>query len=50
HVHLDHDRCLESVVLRGDVGRLERLSQSIITEPGVRHGQLHLVPLLDAQQ
>ncbi|GAB0056185.1 Nickel-responsive regulator [Candidatus Magnetaquicoccaceae bacterium FCR-1] len=49
HVHLDHDRCLESVVLRGGIGRLERLSQSIIAEPGVRHGQLHLVPLRDDQ-
>ncbi len=46
HVHLDRDRCLESVVLRGPVHRIKPLAQSIVSESGVRYGQLHMAPLM----
>lgn len=44
HVHLDHKNCLEAVVLRGETGRVRRFADSVISQPGVRHGNLHLVP------
>ncbi|MDX2104024.1 MAG: nickel-responsive transcriptional regulator NikR [Alphaproteobacteria bacterium] len=45
HVHLDHDACLEVAVLRGSVAAVKRFANSVLTERGVRHGTLHLVPV-----
>ena len=47
HAHLDHDRCVESVILRGRTDEVRAFAQSVITQPGVSHGQLHLVPLAE---
>ncbi|MBS7539079.1 nickel-responsive transcriptional regulator NikR [Ancylobacter lacus] len=44
HVHLDHDTCLEVAVLRGPAGALSRLADSVVTQRGVRHGHLHMLP------
>lgn len=43
HVHLDHDNCLETVILRGPTLQVRTLADRIIAERGVRHGQLNLV-------
>lgn len=45
HVHLDHDDCLEVAVLRGHLKQVREFAASLIAERGVRHGQLHLVPV-----
>ncbi|MBF0191598.1 MAG: nickel-responsive transcriptional regulator NikR [Magnetococcales bacterium] len=45
HIHLDHDRCLETVVLRGAMDRIRSQAQSITAESGVQYGHLHLIPL-----
>jgi CopG family nickel-responsive transcriptional regulator len=45
HAHLDHDHCMESVLLRGRTDRVQGFAQSLIAEPGVSHGHLHLVPV-----
>jgi CopG family nickel-responsive transcriptional regulator len=44
HVHLDHDSCLEVSVLRGAARAVQKLADDTISQRGVRHGQLHLVP------
>ncbi|RAI42295.1 nickel-responsive transcriptional regulator NikR [Rhodoplanes roseus] len=44
HVHLSHDDCLEVAVLRGNVGEVSAFADSVITQRGVRHGQLYIVP------
>jgi len=44
HVHLDHDSCLEVSVLRGPVKAVRALADDTVSQRGVRHGQLHLVP------
>jgi CopG family nickel-responsive transcriptional regulator len=44
HVHLDHDSCLEVAVLRGPATEVRALADETISQRGVRHGQLHLVP------
>jgi len=42
HVHLDHDRCLEVVVLRGKSRDVQILADRLISTKGVRHGRLVL--------
>ncbi len=44
HVHLDHDSCLEVSILRGPTQAVRTLADDTISQRGVRHGQLHLVP------
>jgi len=41
--HLDHEQCLETVMLKGPVSQVREFAQAIIAERGVRHGQLNLV-------
>ena len=43
HAHLDHENCLESVILRGPTQAVRSFSDALIAERGVRHGQLNLV-------
>jgi CopG family nickel-responsive transcriptional regulator len=45
HVHLDHDNCLETVVLKGRIDAVRACADSIISQTGVRHGNVHLVPV-----
>lgn len=42
HVHLDHDRCLEVIVLKGRSDVLRDVSDRLIATPGVLHGRLEL--------
>lgn len=44
HAHLDHDNCIESVILSGLTSEVTKLAESIMAETGVRHGKLNLVP------
>jgi CopG family nickel-responsive transcriptional regulator len=44
NVHLDHESCLEVSVLRGSARSVRALADATISQRGVRHGQLHLVP------
>ena len=49
HVHLDHDNCLEAMMLRGATEVVRRFADALMAERGVRHGQVNLVPVdLDA--
>jgi CopG family nickel-responsive transcriptional regulator len=43
HVHLDHENCLETVVLKGPTAAVEALAAGLTAEPGVRHGALNVV-------
>ncbi|WP_408034156.1 nickel-responsive transcriptional regulator NikR [Thiorhodovibrio winogradskyi] len=45
HVHLDHDNCLETVVLRGLAQRVRAFADAIRAETGVRHARLFLLPV-----
>jgi CopG family transcriptional regulator, nickel-responsive regulator len=42
HVHLDHDNCLEVLVIRGKAGAVKKLADALISTKGVKHGQLTL--------
>jgi CopG family nickel-responsive transcriptional regulator len=50
HAHLDHDRCIETVILRGRADEVQAFAQSVITQPGVSHGQLQMVPLTEVHK
>jgi len=40
HVHLDHDNCLEVVVVKGKACDVRRLASELIGTKGVKHGKL----------
>ncbi len=40
HVHLDHDNCLEVLVVRGRAGVIKRIADELIAAKGVKHGKL----------
>ncbi len=45
HAHLDHDHCIETVILKGPARTVRRFADAMVAERGVRHGQLNLVML-----
>ena len=40
HVHLDHDNCLEVLVLRGRASDVRKVADALISTKGVKHGRL----------
>jgi CopG family nickel-responsive transcriptional regulator len=42
HVHLDHDSCLEVIVLRGRAGALQQIASELRGLKGIHKGQLVL--------
>lgn len=42
HVHLDHDNCLEVLVVRGKAAVVRKIADTLISTKGVKHGQLTL--------
>ena len=45
HVHLDHDSCMEIAVLRGAMRELRDFARHVVSQRGVRHGQLVTLPV-----
>ncbi|MEO8306292.1 MAG: nickel-responsive transcriptional regulator NikR [Betaproteobacteria bacterium] len=43
HVHLDHEHCLESVILKGPTAAVRSFAGATQAERGVRHAQVNLV-------
>jgi CopG family nickel-responsive transcriptional regulator len=40
HVHLDHDHCLEVIVLRGKSREVRQIADALISTKGVKNGRL----------
>jgi CopG family nickel-responsive transcriptional regulator len=40
HAHLDHDNCLEVLLVRGRVSNVKKLADELIAAKGVKHGKL----------
>lgn len=40
HVHLDHDHCLEVLVVKGAAEKVRRIADALISTKGVKHGRL----------
>ena len=43
HVHLDHQHCLETVILKGPTTAVRSFANSLQAERGVRHANINLV-------
>ena len=48
HVHLEHDRCLEVIVVHGPAADVRRFADRLIGEKGVLHGGVFVTRRLDA--
>lgn len=42
HVHLDHDNCLEVILVRGKSSLVKNLANALIATKGVKHGRYTL--------
>ena len=40
HVHLDHDNCLEVLVVKGKASQVKKIADALISTKGVKHGRL----------
>ena len=40
HVHLDHDNCLEVIVVKGKAKNVQPIADGLISTKGVKHGHL----------
>jgi CopG family nickel-responsive transcriptional regulator len=40
HVHLDHDNCLEVLVVKGKSAAVRKIADGLIATKGVKHGRL----------
>jgi CopG family nickel-responsive transcriptional regulator len=40
HVHLDHDHCLEVLVVKGKGAEIKKIADALISIKGVKHGKL----------
>src|SRR5579863_4135377 len=36
HVHLDHDNCLEVLIVRGKAGEVKRIAEALVSTKGVK--------------
>jgi CopG family transcriptional regulator, nickel-responsive regulator len=43
HAHLDHEHCIETVLLKGPASAVQRFADALCAEKGVRHGKLNLI-------
>ncbi len=42
HVHLDHDNCLEVLLIKGQASKVHQIADALISTKGVKHGRLAL--------
>lgn len=49
HVHLDHDHCMEVIVMKGPAKVLQRAADQLLATKGVQHGKLVCTALPDAE-
>jgi CopG family nickel-responsive transcriptional regulator len=42
HIHIDHDNCLEVIILKDKAGKISEVSDKILSFKGVKHGNLSL--------
>jgi CopG family nickel-responsive transcriptional regulator len=50
HVHVDHDHCLEVILLKGRARTLKNIAEKLLSFKGVNHGKLTLTVSLDKHQ
>ena len=48
HVHLDHDNCLEVIILKGKAAKLQQIADRITSLKGVKLSRINIVPTGDS--
>src|SRR4030042_6706764 len=48
HVHVDHDNCLEVILLKGKVGTMQHIAGALSSLKGVKHSKLVLMSMGEA--
>ncbi len=49
HVHVDHDNCLEVIIMNGTVSRIKKIADNLLSFKGVKHGNLVLTTTMDSK-
>ncbi|MGC1122414.1 MAG: nickel-responsive transcriptional regulator NikR [Candidatus Methanofastidiosia archaeon] len=49
HIHLDHENCLEVIVVRGKPTEIKELADNVIALRGVKHGKLVITSALNGR-
>ncbi len=44
HIHIDHEHCLEVIIVKGDPVHVKKLADNLIAQKGVLHGSLTRAP------
>lgn len=44
HVHLDHDHCMETVILQGNMSEVKICANAISSQTGIAHAKIHIIP------
>jgi CopG family nickel-responsive transcriptional regulator len=47
HIHLDKHDCLEVIILKGKVSEIQKMGQNILSQKGVKLGNINLVSTED---
>jgi len=42
HVHLDHDNCLDVIIVRGSAEKIRKIADKLISTKGVKYGKLSM--------
>ena len=45
HAHLDHENCIETLLLRGKTKDVQACAEKLLAEKGIRHGIINLIPV-----
>lgn len=45
HVHLDHDNCLEVLVVRGQARAIRKMADALLAAKGVKHGRFTITSI-----
>ena len=44
HIHLDHEHCMENLILKGETNQVQKIAHQIIAERGVAYGNIAIMP------
>jgi CopG family transcriptional regulator, nickel-responsive regulator len=45
HIHLDHDNCLEVIIIKDKAGKIKKISDKLLSFKGVKNGKLSLTTI-----
>jgi CopG family transcriptional regulator, nickel-responsive regulator len=46
HLHLDHDNCLETVMVKGEIKRIKELAKKLSESRGIKSLKVHFVSIV----